>query len=205
MKHAAVQERDDTAFGDKMSTVDSASRRWSGSVFDPGRFYKSAFLGTDPACRARMRDERAGICVVQDRQPGFHSTRRVTMQEEQIREALNKHWQASAAGDANAEHDIYDDDAICDYPQSGERILGRSNLQALRSHHPGKPSGFNVKRILGKGDLWITEYTITYQGRPSYTVSIMEFRNGKVVHETQYFADPFEAPAWRSQWVQQIA
>jgi len=124
------------------------------------------------------------------------------MEEEEIRETLNKHWQASAAGDANAEHDIYAEDAICDYPQSGERILGRSNLQALRSHHPGKPSGFNVRRILGKGDLWITEYTITYQGKPAYTVSIMEFRDGKVVHETQYFADPFEAPAWRSQWVQ---
>jgi hypothetical protein len=137
--------------------------------------------------------------------PGFHSTKEIIMQEEPIREALNKHWQASAAGDANAEHDIYTDDAICDYPQSGERILGRSNLQALRSHHPGKPSGFNVKRILGSGDLWITEYTITYQGRRAHTVSIMEFRNGKVVHETQYFADPFEAPAWRSQWVQRIA
>jgi ketosteroid isomerase-like protein len=83
-------------------------------------------------------------------------------EEEQIREALNAHWRASAAGDANAEHDIYADDAICDYPQSGERIHGRANLQALRSHHPGKPSGFQVKRILGKGDLWITEYTIIY-------------------------------------------
>ncbi|MGH9600423.1 MAG: nuclear transport factor 2 family protein [Terracidiphilus sp.] len=99
--------------------------------------------------------------------------------EEQIREALNLHWRASAAGDANAEHYIYEDDAICDYPQSGERILGRANLQALRSHHPGKPSGFTIKRILGKGDLWVTEYTITYQGRPAYTVSIMEFRNPK--------------------------
>src|SRR6058998_2327757 len=95
-------------------------------------------------------------------------------EEEQIREALNTHWHASAAGDANTEHDIYDDDAVCDYPQSGERILGRSNLQALRSHHPDKPSGFNVKRILGKGDTWITEYTITNRGRPAYTVSIME-------------------------------
>ena len=47
--------------------------------------------------------------------------------------------------------------------------------------------------------------TITYQGRPAYTVSIMEFRNGKVAHETQYFAHPFEAPAWRSQWVQRTA
>jgi hypothetical protein len=125
------------------------------------------------------------------------------MREEEIREVLNKHWEASAAGDPDAEHDIYDDAAICDYPQSGERILGRANLQALRSHHPGHPSGFNVKRILGNGDLWITEYAITYEERTSYTVSIMEFRNGKVVHETQYFADSFEAPAWRRQWVQQ--
>jgi ketosteroid isomerase-like protein len=127
------------------------------------------------------------------------------MHEEQILEALNAHWHASAAGDLDAEHDIYEDDAVCDYPQSGEQILGRSNLQALRSHHPGKPSGFNVKRILGVGDLWITEYTIEYQGRPVFTVSIMEFRDGKVVHETQYFADPFEAPTWRSEWVQKTA
>ena len=124
------------------------------------------------------------------------------MQEDKIREALNAHWNASASGDLNAEHDIYADDAICDYPQSGERILGRKNLQALRGHHPGHPSGFTVKRILGSANLWITEYTITYQGRPAFTVSIMEFSDGKVIHETQYFTDPFEAPAWRSQWVQ---
>jgi len=119
--------------------------------------------------------------------------------EEQILDTLNGHWQASAAGDLNAEHDIYADDAICDYPQSGERISGRNNLQALRGHHPGKPSGFNVSRVLGNGNLWVTEYTITYQGGSMHTVSIMEFQNGKVVHETQYFAEPFEAPAWRSQ------
>ena len=58
--------------------------------------------------------------------------------------------------------------------------------------------------MVGDGNLWITEYTINYQGRSAFTVSIMEFRNGKVVHETQYFADPFEAPAWRKQWVQQM-
>jgi ketosteroid isomerase-like protein len=116
-------------------------------------------------------------------------------------EALNAHWQASADGDADAEHAIYAEDAVCDYPQSGERILGRQNLQALRTHHPGKPSGFKVRRIVGSGDLWVTEYTIVYQGKPAFTVSIMEFQEGKVVHETQYFADPFEAPAWRSQWV----
>jgi len=126
------------------------------------------------------------------------------MEEEQILDALNAHWQASANGDANAEHDIYADDAICDYPQSGERIFGRNNLQALRSHHPGKPSGFNVRRMIGNGDLWVTEYIINYQGNQAYTVSIMEFHNDKVIHETQYFANPFNAPAWRKQWVEVI-
>jgi len=117
-------------------------------------------------------------------------------------EALAQHWRASAAGDTDAEHDIYADDVICEYPQSGERIHGRANLQALRSHHPGKPSGFTVRRILGSGEIWVTEYTINYQGRSAFTVSIMEFRAGKVAHETQYFADPFAAPPWRAQWVQ---
>lgn len=126
------------------------------------------------------------------------------MQDANKLEALNAHWQASAAGDLEAEHDIYADDAICDYPQSGERILGRRNLQALRGHHPGKPSGFKVSRMHGEGDLWVTEYTIAYQGRSAFTVSIMEFRDGKVIHETQYFTDSFEAPDWRSQWVQKI-
>lgn len=126
------------------------------------------------------------------------------MQDKSIADTLNVHWRASADGDLNAEHDIYDDHAICDYPQSGERICGRDNLQALRSHHPGKPSGFNIRRMLGNGDLWVTEYVIHYQEQMVYTVSVMEFRNGKVVHETQYFADPFAAPAWRKQWVQPI-
>src|SRR5579871_6840627 len=94
-------------------------------------------------------------------------------QEEQIREALDRHWRASAAGDADAEHQIYADDAICDYPQSGERIVGRRNLQALRTHHPGRPSGFKVGRIFGSGNVWVTQYTIDYVGRSTYTVSIM--------------------------------
>ncbi|KAL0630394.1 hypothetical protein Q9L58_010762, partial [Maublancomyces gigas] len=72
---------------------------------------------------------------------------------------------------------------------------------ALRSHHPGKPSGFKVRRITGEGKVWVTEYAIDYAGKSAYTVSIMEFVDDKVGRETQYFADPFDAPAWRAQWV----
>jgi hypothetical protein len=59
---------------------------------------------------------------------------------------------------------------------------------------------FEIRRTLGSGDLWVTEYVIFYDGRAVPTVSIMEFRDGKVAHETQYFADPFEAPVWRARW-----
>jgi ketosteroid isomerase-like protein len=123
------------------------------------------------------------------------------MENQDIRMALDRHWAASAAGDIEAEHEIYHDDVLVEYPQSGERIRGRHNIQALRGHHPAKLS-FAIRRILGIGDLWITEYVLSYNGQPTQTVSIMEFRDGKVAHETQYFADPFEAPAWRSQWVE---
>ncbi len=123
-------------------------------------------------------------------------------QEQKIRAALNLHWNASAKGDLQAEHDIYEDNAICDYPQSGEQIHGRGNLQALRTNHPAKPSGFTVLRLQGCGNLWITEYRIRYTTGSVYVVSIMEFEGEKVAHETQYFAEPFEAPAWRAQWVE---
>ena len=126
------------------------------------------------------------------------------MQDEPIRAALNAHWSASASGDLEAEHDIYRDDAICEYPQSGERIKGRRNIQALRGHHPAKPAGFKVRRIVGVGNLWITEYVIVYEGKPAPTVSIMEFQDDKVARETQYFSAPFEAPDWRKQWVEKM-
>ena len=120
-----------------------------------------------------------------------------------IRAALERHWAASDASDFETEHEIYCDDAILDYPQSGERIRGRRQIQLSRAAQPNKKR-FNVKRILGRDDLWVSEFVLTYDGLPSYTVSIMEFREGKVAHETQYFGDPFEPGSSRVQWVERI-
>ena len=71
------------------------------------------------------------------------------MEEMEIRAALERHWTASAAGNQDVEHEIYDDNVVLEYPQSGERVRGRHNVQALRSHHPARPSGFVVRRIVG--------------------------------------------------------
>ncbi len=123
--------------------------------------------------------------------------------DQEIRAALDQHWAASDANDFETEHLIYHEDAVLDYPQSGERTRGRSNIQGQRASQPNKKR-FTVQRILGSGDLWVTEFILTYDGKPSYTASIMEFRGDKVARETQYFADPFPAPASRAQWVERM-
>src|SRR5215813_4892445 len=136
-------------------------------------------------CRARVREMR----------------KRTAMENKDIRAALDRHWAASDANNFDEEHQIYREDAVLEYPQSGERIRGRRNIQASRFAQPNKKR-FTVRRILGAADLWVTEFVLTYDGQPSYSVSIMEFNDGKVARETQYFGDPFEPGPSRAQWVE---
>ena len=113
------------------------------------------------------------------------------MDDQAILAALQRHWAASDANDFEAEHDIYREDAVLDYPQSGERIRGRRTIQESRFVQPNKKR-FTVRRIVGGGDLWVSEFVLTYDGVPSYVVSIMEFREGLVAQETQYFGERFD-------------
>jgi ketosteroid isomerase-like protein len=125
------------------------------------------------------------------------------MNDKEIREALSRHWAASDANDFNVEHDIYRDDALLEYPQSGERIRGRRNIQASRVAQPNAKR-FTVRRIVGAGDVWVTEFILSYDGRPSYSVSVMEFTDGKVARETQYFGDPFKPGPSRAHLVERM-
>ena len=119
------------------------------------------------------------------------------------RARIEQHWTASDRGDGDTEHAIYAADAILDYPQSGERFRGRAKIQAQRGGHPAQRR-FTILRIRGGGDLWVSECVITYDGAPTYSVSLMEFSGDQVAHETQYFADPFPAPASRAALADQI-
>jgi hypothetical protein len=125
------------------------------------------------------------------------------MDDQTVRTALQRHWDASDANDFDVEHEIYREDAVLDYPQSGERIRGRRNIQQSRFVQPNKKR-FTVRRMIGSGNLWVTEFVLTYDSKPSYTVSIMEFRDGLVAHETQYFADPFEPGPSRAHLVELV-
>jgi SnoaL-like domain len=131
-------------------------------------------------------------------------TARTDATDTERRAAIERHWAASQAGDEAAEQAIYAEDAVLEYPQSGERFHGRANIGGQRGHHPARRE-FVLRRVRGKGELWISELVITYDGKPYDTVSIMEFRAaGAVVLETQYFAEPFAAAAWRAQWAESV-
>jgi hypothetical protein len=126
------------------------------------------------------------------------------MDDLMVRVALERHWDASDASDFEVEHEIYCEDAVLDYPQSGERIRGRRNIQQSRFVQPNKKR-FTVRRIIGSGDLWVTEFVLTYDNVPSYAVSIMQFRDGLVANETQYFADRFDPSPSRAHLVERTS
>lgn len=123
--------------------------------------------------------------------------------DSETRARITQHWTASELGDVDTEHAIYAADAILDYPQSGERFRGRTTIQAQRGGHPAERH-FAIDRIKGSGDLWVSECVITYDGASTRSISIMEFTDGLVSHETQYFADPFPAPASRAELAEKI-
>jgi len=164
-----------------------------------GTIHRFAAFGYQRARLVQRRSVRAELRIQMNEQPKKAEYSEVRDQE--IRAALDQHWVASDANDFETEHRIYHEDAVLEYPQSGERTRGRRNIQNQRASQPSTKR-FSVRRIIGGGDLWITEFILTYDEKPSYTVSIMEFRGNQVSRETQYFADPFVAPTWRAQWVE---
>jgi len=145
------------------------------------------------------------------------------MDDRAIRAALQRHWEASDASDFEVEHEIYQEDAVLDYPQSGERIRGHANERAIADNYPGglpeidpgsiigsedrwviSPS-FTYERVVGSGDTWFVHGTALYpNGSTWLVVTIVHLRDGLIHRETTWWAEPFEAPAWRAQWVERL-
>ncbi|MDR3467367.1 MAG: nuclear transport factor 2 family protein [Xanthobacteraceae bacterium] len=120
------------------------------------------------------------------------------------RALVERHWKALESGNLDTEHWFYHHDAVLEYPQSGEVIVGRDNIKASRAAGPPRCI-VKAKTVIGQDDLWVTEYTLSQDGKLAFAVSIMEFRDRKVSRETFYFADPLQAPAWRAQWARKQA
>ena len=122
------------------------------------------------------------------------------MDEAATRELIRDHFESGGKDEVRASR-IYADDAVLEFPQGGERIRGKQRILGMRLAFPAS-LGFELRRTVGCGDVWVNEYSISYDGRPSHVVGIMEFRDGLVVRETVYISDSWVPPAWRAEWVE---
>jgi hypothetical protein len=119
--------------------------------------------------------------------------------ENTVRAMLMRHFENSGS-DPDLAHDMYHDDAVLEFPQSGERFVGVANLREWRSGYPASTS-FEIREVRGAGDLWIAEGTITYDDGPrNFAVSILELRGEKISRESIYVGEGWEAPEWRARW-----
>ena len=118
------------------------------------------------------------------------------MKAEELRDIWERHWKLVGA-DEDAVHEIYHEDAVLEFPQSGERFEGRATFQAWREKYPAKVT-IEMTRLSGSDDFWVAEGLIRYDdGEPSNVVNLLTFRGDKIAHERIYVAAPFEAPTWR--------
>ena len=121
------------------------------------------------------------------------------MDEAAIRTALVRHWEYEGV-DYDISHEIYHDDAVLEFPQSGERFVGKPSFLTWRKQYPAK-LGFRIRRITGSGDLWVTENLISYDGSPWLpTINILQFRDDRIVREYLYVMEGFPAAEWRAPW-----
>jgi ketosteroid isomerase-like protein len=117
------------------------------------------------------------------------------------RATLERLFKAFESGDWEAVVADFSDDFVQAWPQSGERLTSKAACLAVYRGYPGGPPSIRLSRVSGDGDHWTVESEMHYGPALVRAVGIFEFRDGKIVRETDYFSDPFDPPAWRSQWV----
>jgi ketosteroid isomerase-like protein len=122
--------------------------------------------------------------------------------EQENRRVVERLIAALDAGRVEEMDELFHDDAVMEYPQSGERIVGAANRRGVYGNFPGLPS-FATRELRAAGDLVVAEATLTYEGDTRYeAVFVFELRDGRIARETAYWSEPFEAPEWRAQWVE---
>ena len=120
-------------------------------------------------------------------------------------ERIREHYAALLAGDEAAYAALVHEDFVQEWPQSGERVRGKTACLNIARNYPGGPPQITLGRISGAGDHWVVEGTSRYpDGTDWHIVAVLELRDGKVVRETDYFGPTYPAPEWRQQWVEPI-
>ena len=125
-----------------------------------------------------------------------------TMDARTANDLIDRYWRAANAQDFDDLREIFADDVAIEWPQSGEHFSGKEACINIFANYPGgSPRFAGLSRVMGDGHLWVAEGEMVYPGERKYlVVGIFEIRDGRIVHEVDYFAEPFAAPEWRRQW-----
>lgn len=119
------------------------------------------------------------------------------------RRVVEHFWAAMARNDFRAAGDLLHDDFVLNWPQSGERIRGRENFVAINEQYPAAGRWrFTVHRLVADAGAVATDVTVTDGVLAGRAITFFELRDGRIARQTEYWPDPFEAAAWRAQWVE---
>lgn len=114
-------------------------------------------------------------------------------------EKVRRYWERPGADVEHAD-EIYHDDAVLEFPQSGERFEGVANFTEWRSLYPAEVD-YRVRRVTARDDLVVVEVSVSYEGGPwQFGVQLLEFRDDKVARERIYVMEGWDAPDWRASW-----
>ena len=126
--------------------------------------------------------------------------------QDEMVDLIERHFRDLVAGDEEAFAAFVHDDFVQDWPQTGERLRGRQACLNVARNYPGGPPRIEIRRISGEGDHWIVEGALRYADDSVYhSVAILEWRDGKLARQVDYFGPDYPAPEWRSQWVELVA
>ena len=125
------------------------------------------------------------------------------MNRQENRQVVEQFWAAIHANDFRAAGDLLHEEYLLEWPQSGERIRGRANWVAVNEHYPAAgPWRVTLHRLIADQSGVATEVTVTDGTTTARAITFSELRDGRIVHQTEYWPDPFEAAAWRALWVE---
>lgn len=121
------------------------------------------------------------------------------------KQVLENFWEAMKTNDFYAVAELLHNDYILEWPQSGERIRGRENFAALNTHYPAHGTWrFAINQIVVEGDLVVTDVMVTDGLRTDRAITFSTVQGGKILKQVEFWPEPFEAPAWRAQWVEKL-
>ena len=121
------------------------------------------------------------------------------------KQIMENFWATMETNDFHAASQLLHDHYTLEWPQSAERILGRENFAAINTNYPAEGKWhFHINHIVTEGDVVVTDVSVTEGARSGRAITFSTIKDEKIWKQVEFWPDPFEAPAWRAQWVEKL-